>query len=120
LVCILLTTPLRRLHEWSADDQNHSRSIRAEGTLLFCYVLLRRNAAFHDFLVARTDLDLFLVPLLEILYTHSTASGTPTGESHFRYILLSILGFLSEDASFVQACLPLVRLSLLVWWRAAA
>jgi len=64
-----------------------------EGTLLL-YTLLHRNYAFKTFVLASSDIDLLVVPLLKTLYSADERNN------HHTYMSLIILLILSEDEFF--------------------
>ena len=64
-----------------------------EGTLLL-YTLLHRNEAFKTFVLASSDIDLLVVPLLKTLYAANEKNNNHT------YMSLIILLILSEDELF--------------------
>lgn len=64
-----------------------------EGTLLL-YTLLHRNDAFKTFVLASSDIDLLVVPLLKTLYAANEKNN------HHTYMSLIILLILSEDELF--------------------
>lgn len=82
--------------EVESDDQ----------TTLLLYILLHKNMSFRNYVISRaTDLDLIIVPILQILY------DCPERSSHHVYMALIILLILSEDTLFNEAvhdnvCLP--------------
>ncbi|MCO5571541.1 hypothetical protein L7F22_025284 [Adiantum nelumboides] len=65
-----------------------------ECTVLLLYTLVHGNAAFLEYVLVRTDLDILIVPLLETLYESSSKSVKQT------YMLVIILLILSQDSSF--------------------
>ena len=64
-----------------------------EGTLLL-YTLLHQNDAFKTFVLASSDIDLLVVPLLKTLYSANERNANHT------YMSLIILLILSEDELF--------------------
>ena len=64
-----------------------------EGTLLL-YTLLHRNDAFKTFVLASSDIDLLVVPLLKTLYSANERNN------HHTYMSLIILLILSEEEFF--------------------
>ncbi|XP_069703683.1 dymeclin isoform X2 [Periplaneta americana] len=63
-------------------------------TTLLLYLLLHRNRHVKTFILARTDLELLVVPILKTLY------HAPDSNSHHIYMSLIILLILSEDDLF--------------------
>ena len=72
---------------------NHSSHSSEEGTLLL-YTLLHQNEAFKTFVLASSDIDLLVVPLLKTLYCAHERNANHT------YMSLIILLILSEDELF--------------------
>jgi dymeclin len=72
------------------------RSLKGEAGLLLCYALLHKNATFHEFCLARSDIEVLLMPLLEALYK------APDQTTNQLYMLLIITLILSQDSAFAQ------------------
>lgn len=72
------------------------RSLKGEAGVLLCYALLHRNATFQEFCLARSDIELLLMPLLEALYR------APEQSAKQLYMLLIIILMLSQDSAFAQ------------------
>ncbi|KAL0002585.1 hypothetical protein SO802_016366 [Lithocarpus litseifolius] len=65
-----------------------------ESAVLLLYSLLQGNSNFLEYVLARTDLDTLLMPILEALY------NAPRSSANQIYMLLMILLILSQDSSF--------------------
>lgn len=84
-------------------------------TTLLLYILLHKNMSFRNYVISRaTDLDLIILPILQILY------DCPERSSHHVYMALIILLILSEDTLFNEAvhdnvCLLPITSSLIVY-----
>jgi hypothetical protein len=72
------------------------RSLKGEAGVLLCYALLHRNGSFHEFCLARSDIEVLLMPLLEALYR------APEQTANQLYMLLIIILMLSQDSAFAQ------------------
>lgn len=66
-----------------------------EATLLL-YILLHRNKGFHNYVLAGTEIDRLVIPILQTLYR------APDCSNHHIYMSLIILLILSEDDLFNQ------------------
>lgn len=72
-----------------------------EATLLL-YLLLHKNQGFHNYVLAATDIDRLVIPILQSLYR------APSCSNHHIYMSLIILLILSEDDLFnetVHSCI---------------
>ena len=72
-----------------------------EATLLL-YLLLHKNKGFHNYVLAATDIDRLVIPILQSLYR------APSCSNHHIYMSLIILLILSEDDLFnetVHSCI---------------
>lgn len=72
-----------------------------EATLLL-YLLLHKNKGFHNYVLAATDIDRLVIPILQSLYR------APQCSNHHIYMSLIILLILSEDDLFnetVHSCI---------------
>jgi len=81
-----------------------------EATLLL-YLLLHRNKGFHSFVLASTEIDLLVIPILQTLYR------APDCSNHHIYMSLIILLILSEDDLFnqtVHSCI--LKQSQVAWY----
>jgi hypothetical protein len=67
---------------------------RAEAPTLLLYALLTGTPAFHEYVLARADADVLLLPLLRAL--HAAPSASPNA----LYMQLIVLLVLSQDAAF--------------------
>ena len=63
-------------------------------TTLLLYLLLHKNSDFKTYVLARTDIENLVLPILQTLY------HAPDSTSHHIYMSLIILLILSEDDSF--------------------
>lgn len=63
-------------------------------TTLLLYLLLHKNDDFRTYVLARTDMESLVLPILHTLY------HAPDSTSHHIYMSLIILLILSEDDSF--------------------
>lgn len=63
-------------------------------TTLLLYLLLHKNEDFRTYVLARTDMESLVLPILHTLY------NAPDSTSHHIYMSLIILLILSEDDSF--------------------
>ncbi|XP_055332714.1 dymeclin-like [Paramacrobiotus metropolitanus] len=72
------------------------QQLRREEVSLLFYCLLHRNRDFNVYILSKTNIDLLILPLLELLY------NAPAASSHHVYMLLIILLILSEDEFFTK------------------
>merc|ERR1719318_818300 len=80
-----------------------------EATLLL-YLLLHRNPGFRNFVLAATDVDQLVIPILQTLYR------APECNNHHIYMSLIILLILSEDELFNQTVHGCILRSQQVSW----
>jgi len=81
-----------------------------EATLLL-YLLLHKNKGFHNYVLAATDIDRLVIPILQSLYR------APSCSNHHIYMSLIILLILSEDDLFnetVHSCI--LRPAQVTWY----
>ncbi|XP_071824894.1 dymeclin-like isoform X2 [Apostichopus japonicus] len=79
-----------------------------QSTLLL-YSLLHQNINFRTFILARTNIDLLIIPLLRILYDAQEKN------SHHIYMALIVLLILSEDDTF-NKCVHELMLKHVTWY----
>ncbi|CAL8119884.1 unnamed protein product [Orchesella dallaii] len=70
--------------------------IDQDETTLLLYTLVHRNSGFKSYIMARSDIEQLVLPMLKTLY------NAPTSASHHIYMSLIIMLILSEDALFNQ------------------
>ncbi|RZF32853.1 hypothetical protein LSTR_LSTR009404 [Laodelphax striatellus] len=70
------------------------KTLKKEETMLILYHLLHRNSHFKTYLLARSDIELLVVPMLQTIY------NTPENNCHHMYMSLIILLILTEDNLF--------------------
>lgn len=73
-----------------------SNTLESDEATLLLYLLLHRNPGFKNFILAATDIDQLVVPILQTLYR------APESNNHHIYMSLIILLILSEDDLFNQ------------------
>lgn len=73
------------------------QTLHDDQTTLLLYLLLHQNANMKAFILSRTNIDMLVMPLLQILY------HTQEKSSHHIYMGLIILLVLSEDEVFNKA-----------------
>ncbi|KAJ8035588.1 Dymeclin [Holothuria leucospilota] len=78
-------------------------------TTLLLYSLLHQNINFRTFILAKTNIDLLLIPLLRILYDAQEKN------SHHIYMALIVLLILSEDDTF-NKCVHELMLKQVTWY----
>ena len=78
----------------------------SDQTTLLLYLLLHKNSDFKTYILARTDIENLILPILETLY------NAPSSTSHHIYMSLIILLILSEDDSFNKTIHDIVSLIL--------
>mmetsp|Transcript_6392 Transcript_6392/g.22497 ORF Transcript_6392/g.22497 Transcript_6392/m.22497 type:complete len:708 (-) Transcript_6392:16-2139(-) len=86
------------------------RCLQDDRSTLLLYSLVHGNATFLEYVLARSDLDTLLAPLLEMLY------HAPERRPNQIYMLLIILLILSQDASF-NANIHKLELPSVPWYR---
>ena len=72
----------------------------SESSRLLFYALLQNNEEFMNYCMARTDVDVIVMPLLERLYKHVDMEGTSMDELYIVAILLLVL---TGDSAFVAS-----------------
>lgn len=93
-------------------------STTSEASTLLLYSLLQANAAFREFILVKSDIDLLVLPYLSLLYSHSSSDSSKASSSqshlgpdpfihsplrHNRiYMVLILLLILSKDRGFVD------------------
>jgi len=77
---------------------------QSEESILILYMLLAHNNQFRSFILSRADPDKLVLPMLKLLYTHSTV---PANFAHV-YIILVVLLMLSQDGMFNESTQKLV------------
>jgi len=82
--------------EFPALYSSISATLDTDETTLLLYLLLHRNKAFHTFVLASSDIERLVVPILQALYR------APSCSNHHIYMSLIILLILSEDDLFNQ------------------
>ncbi len=85
--------------------------IHEEVALLLFYSLLHRNAAFREFVFAKSDVDGLLVPMLASLYEQRELSCNRV------YMVLIVLLILSQDSSFSENVHSRVHLASVPWFK---
>lgn len=68
--------------------------LKKEETTLLLYHLLHRNSHFKTYLLARSDIELLVLPMLQTIY------NAPDNNCHHMYMSLIILLILTEDQLF--------------------
>jgi len=71
-----------------------SRDAHSETMILFLYLLIHKNPSFLKYLLARKDLEIILVPILQVLYT------APEQDAHQIYMALIVLLILTQEDEF--------------------
>ena len=72
----------------------------SESSRLLFYALLQNNEEFMNYCMARTDVDVIVMPLLERLYKHVDMEGTSMNELYIVAILVLVL---TGDGAFVAS-----------------
>mmetsp|Transcript_5021 Transcript_5021/g.7791 ORF Transcript_5021/g.7791 Transcript_5021/m.7791 type:complete len:774 (+) Transcript_5021:56-2377(+) len=85
-------------------------NLRDERTTLLCYCLLHGNPHFLTYVLARTDLDTLLLPLLHMLYNAQERKPNQI------YMLLIILLILTQDAAF-NATIHTLMIPSVPWFK---
>ncbi|XP_075234716.1 dymeclin isoform X1 [Lycorma delicatula] len=70
------------------------QTLKKEETTLLLYHLLHRNSHFKTYLLARSDIELLVLPMLQTIY------NAPDNNCHHMYMSLIILLILTEDQLF--------------------
>ncbi|KAL7746389.1 hypothetical protein RI367_008232 [Sorochytrium milnesiophthora] len=89
-----------------------TRESSLEGTLLL-YILIKRNTAFYNYTLSRTDPDVLLLPLLESLHRVATVAASQSALAEDQnalvkvYLQLLVVFVLTEDASFVESVMSI-------------
>lgn len=84
--------------------------LKEESSVLLLYSLVHGNPAFLEYVLVRTDIDILLMPLMEMLY------DAPRKTPKQIYMLLIILLILSQDASF-NASIHKLILPAVPWYK---
>jgi len=85
-------------------------TLQSDESTLLLYLLLHRNPGFKNFVLAATDIDQLVVPILQTLYR------APESNNHHIYMSLIILLILSEDDLFNKTVHGCVLKSAQVSW----
>ncbi|CAG7726196.1 unnamed protein product [Allacma fusca] len=88
-------TPMFKLNYGRLYD-TICREITTDDTTLLLYMLIHRNSSFKSYIMARSDIEQLVLPILLTLY------HAPTSTSHHIYMSLIVLLILSEDELFNQ------------------
>jgi len=82
--------------EYPALYSTLANTLHTDEATLLLYLLLHRNLNFRNFVLAATDIDQLVIPILQTLYR------APECNNHHIYMSLIILLILSEDDLFNQ------------------
>jgi len=85
-------------------------TLQTDESTLLLYLLLHRNTGFRNFVLAATDIDQLVIPILQTLYR------APECNNHHIYMSLIILLILSEDELFNQTIHGCILRSQQVSW----